>query len=172
LGLPCGSADLEFGPDETFQNPNINLDDLFNRKLCNIVGRVIERNQSESPQLYATTQNIDEQLEQLHNDMPKNWWDIPAIIPNDNSLDSVQIFNRIMSEMCKSLSPITALLGPPSINLCYDTLLHPIQIPTTWFWAGYTRLRITSLNFSIVLTRILLTFLWLGYFVRPQYLVV
>jgi hypothetical protein len=131
LGLPCGSADLEFGPDETFQNPNINLDDLFNKKLCNIVGRVIERNQSESPQVYATTQNIDEQLEQLHNDMPKSWWDIPAFIPNDNSLEAVQIFNRIMSEMCKSLSPTTTLLGPPSINSCHGSLLHPIQIPTT-----------------------------------------
>ncbi|PMD23698.1 hypothetical protein NA56DRAFT_596167 [Hyaloscypha hepaticicola] len=99
LGLPCGSADVDFGPDETFQNPNISLDELFNRKLCNIVGRVIERNQSESPQVYATTQNIDEQLEQLHNDMPKSWWEIPAFIPNDNSLEAVQIFNRIMSEM-------------------------------------------------------------------------
>ena len=102
MGLPCGSADVDFGPDETFQNPNISLDELFNRKLCNIVGRVIERNQSESPQVYATTQNIDEQLEQLHNDMPKSWWEIPAFIPNDNSLEAVQIFNRIMSEMCKS----------------------------------------------------------------------
>jgi hypothetical protein len=100
LGLPNGSADLEFEAEETFQNPNVNVDELFNRKLCNIVGRVIERNQSDHSQVYATTQNIDEMLEQLHNDMPAGWWDIPAFIPNDGSLEAVQIFNRIMSEMC------------------------------------------------------------------------
>jgi len=95
LGLPCGSADLEFELDENFQNPNVNVDELFNSKLCNIVGRVIERNQSENSRVYATTQNIDEALEQLHNDMPTGWWEIPAFIPNDGSLEAVQIFNRI-----------------------------------------------------------------------------
>jgi hypothetical protein len=44
-------------------------------------------------------------LENLHNEMPKGWWDIPAFIPNDGSLEAVQIFKRIMSEMCQSLSP-------------------------------------------------------------------
>jgi hypothetical protein len=100
LGLPCGSADLDFEPDENFQNPNVNVDELFNSKLCNIVGRVIERNQSENSQVYTTTQNIDEALEQLHNDMPTGWWEIPAFIPNDGSLEAAQIFNRIMSGMC------------------------------------------------------------------------
>lgn len=107
-----GSADFDFGPEETFQNPNINLDELFNRKLCNIVGRVIERNQSENSQVYATTQNIDEMLENLHNDMPKGWWDIPAFIPNDGSLEAAQIFKRIMSEMCQSLSPKSFVTTP------------------------------------------------------------
>jgi hypothetical protein len=78
----------------------VNADELFNKRLCNIVGKVIERNQSENSQVYATTQNIDELMEQLSNDVPAGWWKIPDFIPNDDSLESVQIFNRIMSEMC------------------------------------------------------------------------
>ncbi|KAE9375539.1 hypothetical protein N431DRAFT_333623 [Stipitochalara longipes BDJ] len=100
LGLPSGSADLEFEPDESFQNPDVNVDELFNRRLCNIVGRVIERNQSDNPQVYANTQSIDEMMEQLYNEMPADWWNIPAFIPNDSSFEAAKIFNRIMSQMC------------------------------------------------------------------------
>jgi hypothetical protein len=101
LGLPAGAADIEFGPEETFQNPNMNIEKLFDRKVCNIVGRVIERNQSDYSSVYATTQNIDDMLEQLYNEMPDGWWDIPAFIPNDGSILAMQIFNRMMSQMCK-----------------------------------------------------------------------
>jgi hypothetical protein len=100
LGLPNGSADLEFEPEETFHNPEVNIDELFNRRLCNIVGRVIERNQSDNLQVYANTQSIDEMMEQLYNEMPAGWWDIPAFIPNDSSFQAAKIFNRIMSQMC------------------------------------------------------------------------
>jgi hypothetical protein len=122
LGLPCGSADLEFEPEETFSNPNIDIDDLFNKKLCNIVGRVMERNQSEQSQVYGITHNIDEMLNQLYNGMPEGWWEIPTFIPNDGSVEAVQIFNRLMSEMCQSTL---------SLNLLLDVGHEPLPLRIT-----------------------------------------
>ena len=103
MGLPPGAADIEFGPEDTFQNPNIDIDDLFMKKLSNIVGRILERNQSQSEHslVYATTQTVDVTLEQLYTDMPEGWWDIPTMVPNDNSRAGMQVFNRIMSQMCQ-----------------------------------------------------------------------
>jgi hypothetical protein len=43
-------------------------------------------------------------LEQLYREMPDGWWDVPAFIPNDCSMLAAQIFNRIMSQMCKDQS--------------------------------------------------------------------
>ncbi|KAE8452751.1 hypothetical protein EG329_013023 [Mollisiaceae sp. DMI_Dod_QoI] len=99
LGLPAGSEDVTFGPDETFENPDMNKDKLFARKLCNISGRIIDRNKSESSHAYATTQEIDESLERLAKGMPPGWWDIPDVIPNDRSDEAADKFDRVMVQI-------------------------------------------------------------------------
>jgi hypothetical protein len=75
LGLPAGSpsSDSDFLPHETFQNPEIDKSDLFKRKLSSISVRIIDRN-SDTTHTFATTQEIDEQLEQLSKEMPTSWY--------------------------------------------------------------------------------------------------
>jgi hypothetical protein len=100
LGLPTGSADVAISTNETLQNPDTDKDMLFSKKICNISGRVIERNQLEnSTHLYTNTQEIDEMLENLARDMPPGWWDIPPFIPTDHFETSAVAFDRVMSQM-------------------------------------------------------------------------
>ena len=99
LGLPAGSVDDGFGQDETFQNPDVDKDLLFVRKLCDIASRIIERNQAESSHAYATTQEIHEKLENLVKVMPQSWWEIPTYIPLDRSYDAALKFERLMTQI-------------------------------------------------------------------------
>ena len=99
LGLPCGSQDIPIGPDEKFQNPNVNKDDLFSRKMFNIVGRIIERNQKEQTHAYTTTQEIDEEFEKLAAEMPKEWWEIPQAI-SGRSKETIALYDRITYQLC------------------------------------------------------------------------
>lgn len=68
--MPAGSCEDKYEADENFQNPDIDKDDLFQRKLSEISLRIIERNQSENTPVYAATQEIDELLETLGKEMP------------------------------------------------------------------------------------------------------
>jgi hypothetical protein len=99
LGLPAGSQDVGCGPEETLQNPDIDKDALFSRKVCDISGRIIERNQSEQIHSYTTAQEIDESLENLAKEMPRGWWDIPANIPYDDFKVSAAVFYRLMIQL-------------------------------------------------------------------------
>ncbi|KAF8854136.1 hypothetical protein BDZ45DRAFT_597491 [Acephala macrosclerotiorum] len=99
LGLPAGSEDGGFGPDETFENPDMDKDVLFSRKLCDLSGRIIERNQSGSSHAYPPTQEIDEALEKLAKAMPPGYWEIPEVVPNDRSEKAAQIFDRAMTQI-------------------------------------------------------------------------
>lgn len=99
LGLPCGCADDVFGPEETFQNPDIDKDSLFTRKLCQISGSIIERNLNDNIQAYAATQEIEENLEQLARDQPASWWAIPTTIATDKSHEAIAAFDRLMLQI-------------------------------------------------------------------------
>lgn len=99
LGLPTGTDDVDFDPDETFDNPNVNKERLFVKKLCEISGRIIQRNQSKTSHAYATTQEIDECLERLSKAMPTGYWDIPDVIPNDRSAEAAATFDRVMVQI-------------------------------------------------------------------------
>jgi len=70
LGLPAGSDYEEYEPDETFQNPNINKDQLFGRKLSDISLRIIQRNQKDTTPAYTGTQEIDDLLDSLSKELP------------------------------------------------------------------------------------------------------
>lgn len=80
LGLPQGSASVPFRPEENFQNPAMDTDMLFSRKLVEIADLVMKRNESEDITTYATTQSIDDMLERLAKEMPESWWAIPGVI--------------------------------------------------------------------------------------------
>ncbi|KAH8599297.1 hypothetical protein B0O99DRAFT_504943 [Bisporella sp. PMI_857] len=99
LGLPVGSADLEIGPTETFQNPTMDKDLLFTRRLCIIAGQIVERNQAENIQAYAATQTLDEMLESLAKEMPKSWWTEMQFTNQNKSLDAAKTVDRLMIQI-------------------------------------------------------------------------
>ncbi|KAL3422559.1 C6 zinc finger domain-containing protein [Phlyctema vagabunda] len=99
LGMPCGSADDGFAPDENLQNPNVDLDQIFNRRMCNISGRIIERNQEDYANAFAKTQEIDESLERLAKEMPPGYWAIPKVMLNNHTVQEAQQFDRLMSQI-------------------------------------------------------------------------
>lgn len=107
LGLPAGSNDDKFETHENFQNPEINKDSLFNRKLSVLSSRIIDRNQSEHSSAYAATQDIDEQLDALAKEMPQSWWDIPtdlgdkpAALRHASKADgTANSFDRLMAQI-------------------------------------------------------------------------
>ncbi|KAH6704250.1 hypothetical protein BKA61DRAFT_493369 [Leptodontidium sp. MPI-SDFR-AT-0119] len=99
LGLPAGSCEDKYEADENFQNPAIDKDDLFQRKLSEISLRIIERNQSENTPVYAATQEIDELLETLGKEMPDSWWEIPTHISDERSQRTSKQFDRLMVQI-------------------------------------------------------------------------
>ncbi|KAL5329442.1 hypothetical protein ACEPPN_002954 [Leptodophora sp. 'Broadleaf-Isolate-01'] len=99
LGLPAGSCEDKYEADENFQNPDIDKDDLFQRKLSEISLRIIERNQSENTPVYAATQEIDELLETLGKEMPDSWWEIPTHISDERSQGTSKQFDRLMVQI-------------------------------------------------------------------------
>jgi hypothetical protein len=99
LGLPCGSADDVFTPEETFQNPTINKDDLFSRTLGQISGSIIERNSNDNIQTYAATQEIDEKLDNVAKELPSSWWTIPTNISDEKSHQAAENFDRLMIQI-------------------------------------------------------------------------
>ncbi|RDL38985.1 Zn2 DNA-binding protein [Venustampulla echinocandica] len=99
LGLPVGSVDDTFGPEETFHNPAVDKDMLFSRKLCEISSRISDRNLAQNSQAYATTQEIDEKLDILAKDMPKSWWEIPAFTPETSTQELALHLDHIMTQI-------------------------------------------------------------------------
>lgn len=97
LGLPSGSADSPLTLDEAFQNPDSNKDIAFARKVSSIAGRIIERNQAESTQAYATTQEIDERMDNLAKEMPQSWWAIQQTTGDHETIEAV--LHRTMTQI-------------------------------------------------------------------------
>ncbi|TVY29684.1 Transcription factor [Lachnellula hyalina] len=99
LGLPVGSPDNDFAPDETFQNPAIDKPLLFSRKLSQLTALVIDRNQCESSNAYATTQQIDEKLDNLAKNMPESWWAIPTFFAEEGTPKAAEQFDSLMTQV-------------------------------------------------------------------------
>lgn len=100
LGMPAGADDSVILPHETFSNPNIDHDVLFIRKLTNLAGGIIDRNQSENINAFASTQELDEKLDQIGKEMPSSWWEVPDNIEtvSKDSRSAAQ-FDQIMSQI-------------------------------------------------------------------------
>ncbi|KAG4436746.1 hypothetical protein IFR05_007764 [Cadophora sp. M221] len=99
LGLPAGAADPSYNLEETFENPDVDKDQLFSRKMCDLSTRIIERNECASTHAYATTQEIDEGLDCIAKEMPASWWAIPDIVVNDRTPEAALTFDRLMIQV-------------------------------------------------------------------------
>ncbi|RAL61369.1 hypothetical protein DID88_009503 [Monilinia fructigena] len=100
LGMPAGAGDSVILPHETFSNPSIDHDLLFIRKLTNLAGGIINRNQCDHIHAFANTKELDEKLENIGREMPSSWWDVPNYIETvtKDSKCAAQ-FDRIMSQI-------------------------------------------------------------------------
>jgi hypothetical protein len=72
LGLPAGTSEEIYEPEENFQNPDVRKEHLFGRKLGDISLKLIQRNQSGTTPAYAGTQEIDDMLDSLAREMPSS----------------------------------------------------------------------------------------------------
>ena len=99
LGLPCGTADDVIAPHETFDNPKVDHDRLFQRKLTLIASRIIERNQAEHSAAFANTQEIDERLEHLAKEVSSEWWIVPTSLPSERTSETAKLLDRIITQI-------------------------------------------------------------------------
>ncbi|EON64147.1 hypothetical protein W97_03377 [Coniosporium apollinis CBS 100218] len=99
LGLPCGAEDGCTGPDGAPNEPNIDLDWLFTRRVSIIAGRIIKRNQGGSTRNFVATQVIDEELESLAKEMPQSWWAIPQLVGAQRSVEVGEQFDRLLLQL-------------------------------------------------------------------------
>lgn len=99
LGLPVASPEDVFLPEETFDNPAMDKEHLMMRRLSALAGKVIDRNQAQNTQAYATTQEIDEKLDSLAKEMPEAWWEVPKILPDERSKKMAKLFDRMINQI-------------------------------------------------------------------------
>lgn len=141
LGLPAGAADPSYGPEETFDNPDVDKDLLFARKMCDLSTRIIERNESSSTHAYATTQEIDEGLDRLAKEMPASWWAIPDEVVNERTLEAALTFDRLMTQVWYFQRTFTS---PFFRRLRWESgKLEPLPPSSRVSWSNYA-------NFCIV----------------------
>jgi hypothetical protein len=99
LGLPCGTEDDCFGPEETLNGANDEIDLIFERRLSVIAGHISKRNQAESSRINSQSQVIEEDMDRLAKDMPQEWWKIPRLDSSNRSRAVAQQFSRLTTQM-------------------------------------------------------------------------
>jgi len=81
----------------------MNKDLLFQRKLVEIAGQLMKRNESKDITTYATTQSIDEALENIANEMPESWWAIPGVVAPSHTAEAVAQVDKFFIQIWVSL---------------------------------------------------------------------
>jgi len=102
--MPPGSESVTFRPEENFQNPVIDKNVLFSRKLVEISDLISKRNESKDFTTYATTQSIDEKLDNLANAMPETWWAIPGVIAPSRTAEAAMQVDYLFVQIWVSLT--------------------------------------------------------------------
>jgi hypothetical protein len=120
LGLPCGTGDDCFGDEEeSLQGLNADNRDVFERRLCIIAGSINARNLKESStKTYTVTQQLDEKMDRLSNEMSQSWWEIPVLAVVERSLAVSGQFDRLLAQLW--FFQLKALLHLPFM-LCAGT---------------------------------------------------
>jgi len=99
LGLPCGTCEDHFEPDETFQNPEMDVGSILPRKLSLLTCRISERNRTGSTHTFAATQDIDERLDNLAKELPDSWWEVPHINGEARSGTAWRQIDHVLMQM-------------------------------------------------------------------------
>lgn len=78
LGLPPAIIKDPFSGQPEGAFDTLSPEEAYVQRLCFTALRVTERNSSEDSSAYATTQQIDEELETQKQSMPQSWWVLPT----------------------------------------------------------------------------------------------
>ncbi|KAF2093887.1 hypothetical protein NA57DRAFT_47457, partial [Rhizodiscina lignyota] len=98
LGLECGIGSQPFGPDDGWNDPAASVTANFQRKVCSIVDKLIQRNLFKLDEGYWHAQALDEALDELYNSMPSTWQAIP-VLTRDRSIESARRFDDILHQL-------------------------------------------------------------------------
>ena len=99
LGFPSGVGDDCFGSGENLEDARTTLLLLLQRKICIVSGSIIKRNQSGMESTYTATLEIDEKLDKLSKSMPEGWSNIPNLSIGRRSLEDIEAFDLVLSQM-------------------------------------------------------------------------
>ncbi|TKA73207.1 hypothetical protein B0A49_04241 [Cryomyces minteri] len=100
LGLPHGITDSHC--DLTVQldskDPWNSLL-VFHKRTAVMAGKVIDRTQGIADQSYASALDIDQQLDNIENDMPPEWWDV-ATARQAGAATLAELHSRLLTQIC------------------------------------------------------------------------
>jgi hypothetical protein len=94
LGVPSATGSTPFPFDD--HAPWLSSEDLYHKHLSQIAGLILARNQGDATHAFSTTQEIDEKLDALANQMPRTWWDIPATLMQERTTEASTQIERMM----------------------------------------------------------------------------
>lgn len=98
LGLPSG-APSESSFAEGLAELSIGPTELYNAKLCEISSLIADRNDGDEASAFATSQGIDDKLDDLAKTMPTDWWEeLPPSL--DIPLpETMEIFYKVIAQI-------------------------------------------------------------------------
>jgi hypothetical protein len=103
LGLQYGVAvdpsQLENDIDVDNSTHTRTFEERYYRKSLVISSYLIDRNQSATTPSYATTEDINEKLEAVANEMPDWWWEVPTGVTHLMTEDSGRAFDRTVAHI-------------------------------------------------------------------------
>ena len=99
LGMPPGSSDDSFGPQERIETQSESINEFFARKVGVIAGRISDRNRKESSHMFAITQGIEHSMDSLKRELSQSWWQIPDFTSMERSVSKSILFTQIMQQI-------------------------------------------------------------------------
>lgn len=90
---------LPFAADDYTISEDVPLHRLHRFRLDRICHQVSELDQEVTSQSYVQALALDEKLESLMRDQPKDFWDVPNVPPTARTVESQEVLERLMVQM-------------------------------------------------------------------------
>lgn len=90
---------LPFGADDYPLTEDADLHAVHRSKINAISRQIAELDREVSPQAYATALSLDEKLESIMRELPKDFWEVPNIPSTARSPESFATLERLMVQM-------------------------------------------------------------------------
>ncbi|KAL6712246.1 hypothetical protein ACN47E_000123 [Coniothyrium glycines] len=90
---------LPFGADDYPLHDDADLQQRHKSKINTIMRQVVELDRDVSPQGYSAALALDETMESLMRELPKDFWEVPNIPSTAKSPESLAVIDRLMVQM-------------------------------------------------------------------------